>query len=329
MTTTATVTELGCCGRRTDLQGLAAQADMHPVTTRAGRRARAALALAIVERAAMARGDAALAVRARRGLQGLGTVASTGVAAATASLRAFRMRPGEGSTVTDVVYNQAGAGVSSTLTTILAGIRMGVGAVQALINNEAAAETARAASQGREPNYTARDAGQVLAWIQWFLGGDSFPSSVAESDLRLLNSIISFAAPLIIVALEAAKLSAITNRNLGLSNALAGLITYVGLLPGAVSRAVALLPPPAAPPPPPEEVAASAPPSVQQFLTLNPNILRNVIRNPLRPGVITALQPRCPAGTTGVPPNCIAAEKSTSPILVALPAAAVLWYLFK
>ena len=62
------------CKHHTNIEGLVAQVDAHPRSTKAGQRARAALAMAVIERAAMARGDGALAAQARRGLQGLGTV---------------------------------------------------------------------------------------------------------------------------------------------------------------------------------------------------------------------------------------------------------------
>lgn len=259
----------------------------------------------------MARGNSALAVRARRGLQGLGTAADT--ARATAAINSLRnagaARTLAGNTAALNLLNQV-LGVASAIS----------GMVEGAVSSAAATEAANAAREGRPVDNTLADVGKVMAWVTWALGGN-FPASAAESDLRIFANVWMLAQPAAIAAvmLLGKDLPAPTTTAIN---------AYLARLGQNVQAAVAALPPPAQPVPPPptpeqvQEVTQTF--RANPLLLQNPNLLRNAFRVP---NVIISAG-RCPAGTTGVPPNCVA-EKSTSPILVALPAAAVLWYLFK
>lgn len=290
-------TNIGCCGRRTNLEGFVAQADLHPVTTPAGRRARAAIAMAIVERAAMARGNGALAARARRGLQGLGTVQTP--AQVQATITGLQTRA-----------TAAAARISPQFQAYLGVARGVLAIVQVAVASDV-------------------DATRVLAWLSWALGGP-LPSNVAENDIRILNVAFGFQPAL------SAAISALPALDPGMSvdarTALTVIAnTYLPALKQGVAAAYAALPPPATPPPappPPEEQVAAV-----RNRMLDPGVIQNLLRNPLRITQPTVV--RCPAGTTGDPgtltrpPVCTPIDSGMSPFLVALPAAAVLWYLFK
>ena len=159
---------IGCCGQSREIAQLAAAADALPRSTKAGQRARARLALALVERRALAAGDLAFAARARRSLGNLGTTADEmarrdAVSAAISTVRAQR---GDGTAdrwrtqraaVRDATQVDLVLGVLSTL----------VGIAQGVAAGEAASERARAAAEGREVNFSAADTEKALSWVSW------------------------------------------------------------------------------------------------------------------------------------------------------------------
>lgn len=322
---------MGCCGRPvSDLRGLAEAADLYPVSTRAGRKARARLALALLERKAMKRGDTVMVARVRRELGSLGDAASdarrAALTTALSTIRAGRERrdPATGQ-ISDQLQARHDARIGRDVETVLMALQAAVSLADAAVQAEARGEVTRAANEGREPNYTARDAGKVLAWLRWIFGG-TFPTDVAESDLRLLASTYEVALPLVNLALVAGKLAAIRANNTGLRDALTGIENYLASMSRTIRSAVAALPPPATPPPP-------APPPGGGF-TVGPT---TGIRCP-DGQVSTAYgcRPPCPPGTYQSRTGCVAhgvapprpAAKSSG-LVVALPAAALLWYFFR
>lgn len=294
-------TNIGCCGRRTNLEGFVAQADLHPVTTPAGRRARAAIAMAIVERAALSRGDGALAARARRGLQGLGTTDTIRAAGVQAALRSLRSTGAEQA----LAGNTAARQLLDQVLTIASAV---IGIAESAVAAAAANEAANAAREGRPVDNTVADVGKVTSWLRWAFGGP-FPSTAAESDLRIFATVWAIAEPiisgLIPTAATALRVPPATTT---------AVQAYLARLGASVRAAVAALPPPLTPPPPvpsPDEVAAA----VGRHTALSPASISNLRRNVL----YVSDQAR----------RIVPSKTGTSPILVALPAAAVLWYLFK
>ena len=301
---------IGCCGQNREIAQLAAAADMHPRTTKAGQRARARLALALVERRALAAGDVAFAARARRSLGSLGlnTTSPTSSAALTRAvsrIRSARERP-DG----DALRARRDARIGRDVETYLGIAAAALSAIEAGVRAEALAETNRAAAEGRAPNYTAADTAKAFAWLRWMVGGP-FPSEVAESDLRLFASIVQVAEPLMSAALEGGKQLALSAGNTGLQDALAAIQTYLRTVTATVRAAVAALPPPlTTTTEPPAEPPAEPPPRLNltrvQWLSLSTTQRLRLIA----------------AMNSGTPP-----EKSSSALLV-LPAAALAWYLF-
>lgn len=323
---------IGCCGR-SDIARFAGLADLYPGSTREGQRARARLALAMVGARARAQGDFDMLGRVERGFASLGSLGTTSardaaVAAAVARVRGLRERPdttpgAAAGAVRDALFTRENAAVRTQLETILAAARAGLGVVEGIVQGEAASELRRAAEQGREPNFTARDVAKALAWIKWFIGG-AFPAGVAENDLRLLNSVIATAAPIISGFLELAKLEANRAGNLGLSNALTGVVAYVNTLPAPIAAAVAALPPPEAIPA--EQPPAETPPSPVRFTRTD---LVQKFDTRSTPALV-----RCPDGSFArTPAECRAPEsdgkKGGGGFVLALPAALLAWYLFK
>lgn len=349
--------DLSCCGRPvSNLQGLAEAADLLPASTRAGRRARARLALAVLERRAAARGDTAMVARVRQGLASLGDAASdarrAAVAASIATVRAGRERrdPATGEIV-DQLQARRDARIGRDVESVLLLLQGAVSLADAPVQAEARGEATRAANEGREPNYSARDAGKVLAWFRWLFGG-AFPSDAAESDLRLLASTYEVALPLVTVALVTGKLAAARANNTGLRDALTGIENYLASMSRTIRSAVAALPPPAAPPP--------APPPGGGFVVGPTTGIRCPdgqvstaygCRPPCPPGTYqdrTGCVPFsrpigpdgrpidyvvCPDGSrassTARCPGANGGASKSSGLVVALPAAALLWYFLK
>lgn len=320
----------GCCGRDRELRGLLAAADMHPRTTRAGQRARARLACAMLERRATAFGDLATAVKARRGLASLGTTADDAarqdaVRAAISTIRAARGAEG---TESDRLRARRDARIGRDVETVLTALQAAVSIADSIARAEANNEAARAASQGREPNYSARDVARALGWMRWIFGG-ALPVDVAESDIRLLGSVFEVALPVTTFALTEAKLAAQSDGNTGLRDALAGIETYLASVGRAIRAAVAALPPPAPAPTP----GTVGPPTGLAPCPVGQIRVNGTCVSAARPvgpdgsyidlvrcsdGSYASSASRCPATT----------EKKSSGVLLALPVAALAWYLF-
>jgi hypothetical protein len=327
---------IGCCGRPTaNLEALAYSADLYPRSTKAGQKARVRLALAMVERRGIAQGRPDIVAKARRGLAGLGTVADdsrrAAVAAAISTVRAGRERRDDASgRVIDQLQARHDARIGRDVETVLTALQAAVSLAEAVVRGEAQRELTNAANEGRPVNYTLADAGKVLAWFRWLFGG-AFPSDVAEGDLRLFASVYETVLPMVTAALTGGKLAAAAANNTGLRDALIGIENYLASMSRTVRGAVAALPAPAAPPAPP------APPPGGGFVV----------------GPATGI--RCPDGQVGggasgerchypcappsywdgrqctTPPVFVqpSTPKSSSSVVLALPAALVLWYLFK
>lgn len=304
---------IGCCGQNREIAQLAAAADMHPRTTKAGQRARARLALALVEQRALAAGDVAFAARARRSLGNLGTATTADEmarrAAVQSAISTVRAQRGDG-TADRWRTQRAAVRDATQVDIVLAILRSLVGIAQGVAAGEATAERTRAAAEGRDVNYTSADTEKALSWVSWMLGG-SFPIDVGERDLRIFNSILN--NPGVVTGVEAAltggALPAAAAGQRELSGFLTWLQGYYRTMRTTTAAAVASLPVPA--PPPPPTPPADPPPGLNltraQWSNLSTTQRRRLIA----------------AMNSGTPP-----EKKSSSALLVLPAAALAWYLF-
>jgi hypothetical protein len=302
---------IGCCGRP-DIQGLAYAADQYPRSTRAGQRARARLALALVELRASAVGDLDLARRARRSLGALGTTTSLrdrAVQTSIATLRDARSTP-----AATTFWERRASRIGTQVDQVLAIVNGALGVVEGVVQAAAASEAAAALRDGREPNYTTRDVGKTLAWFRWFFGGP-LPTDVAESDVRLLGTVFAVAAPLLTVGLAALRATAGTNTSL--RDALSAFDTYLAGITRSVQNAVAALPPPAAgaPPEPPPSPPPEMLTEMQRFAAMTPMQRMAFIQQSKALFRVRA--------------SDIVAPKTGNPLLVALPAAALVWYFIR
>lgn len=322
-----TNTAFGCCGSDRELRGLLSAADAYPRSSRAGQRARARLALALVERRARAAGDPIFAGWARAGLESLGTTADDlsrqqAVAAAIGTVRSVR---GTGADDRYLTARSAirVAGDIATVQSVLEGL---VGLAQSIAEGVAAGEATKALREGREANFSARDTARALSWVRWLVGGD-FPIGVAENDLRIFSSLVNDAEVVTAVnaALTAAKATALSQGKSELAAFFAFLLTYYRQIREAASAAVAALPPPAAP--------ASSTPAVD--LTRWSRVTTPAgVRVRCGDGSLVADPRNCPGSVwcsdgTLAPSAASCPEKKSSGVLLVLPAALLAWYLIK
>ncbi|MGL4255632.1 MAG: hypothetical protein ACRCSL_04805 [Microbacterium sp.] len=280
---------IGCCGRP-DIQGLAYAADQYPRSTRAGQRARARLALALLERRALAAGDLALAVRARRGLGSLGTTAE----------ETRRQVEGMQSRAL-AAANRVGREVQTYLGVALSVVQLAQGF----------------ASIGGPD----ADRDRVFAWIGWVLGGP-LPFDVAETDIRILKAVFAF-MPLMQTALTNPLLLEAVRADTQARTALAVIArTYLPALKESVDAAYAALPAPSsgAPPEPPP-----APPPAEQAAMVATAAQRVAAMTPMQRMAFIQQSKALFRARSGD----VVAPKTGNPLLVALPAAALVWYFIR
>lgn len=314
---------IGCCGSR-DVARLAGLADLYPRSTREGQRARARLALAMVGARARARGDLAMIARVERGLASLGTTGDR-AAAVRAAVAAVRSSGSTASGATPAAQLaaervRAGSRAQRDIDTALAFVQGAVGVARGIADGVARSEASKAAAEGRVEDATARDTAKVFAWINWMLGSAEFPPDVAESDLRIFNTIINNEA-----------ITAITDGGLTVAIAAAAtnppVQTFLVWLKGHLRRirestaaAVRSLPAPSAPPaePPPAETPPRPLFARRDLVTLLPADRRYIDFV------------RCPDGSyASSAAQCPSSGKKGGGVLLALPAALLAWYLFK
>jgi len=316
---------IGCCGRPTaNLEALAYTADLYPRSTKAGQRARVRLALAMVERRGIAQNRPDLVAKARRGLAGLGSVASDALARGVAQVRRAGEVGSDGiATMTSsrIAAERARHSVEQqrAIDTAMELVRGVIGVARGVATSVAAQEQANAARDGRPVDATASDTTKAIGWVEWILGG-AFPDGVDENDLRIFNGILN--NPAVIAITDLGLAGSITAANLGNPPA-TGLASFLVWLKGHITRirnattaAVAALPPPPGAPP--------APP--QPELTLMQKVAS------MSPTARAAMQSQANAFSREMTRRTVAAiptPKSSSSVVLALPAALVLWYLFK
>jgi hypothetical protein len=286
---------IGCCA--SDIAALAYAADQHPRWTKEGQRARARLALALVERRAASQGNLDLVRRARRGLGTLGTAS------------------GSTSNVVEGMRSRA----------IAAARRLAPQVEQYFALARGAVALVRGLSELSGPDM---DRDRVFAWIGWVLGGP-LPYDVAENDVRILKAVFAFQPALSFAIADGLPLAQ-PNMSVDARTALRIIAnTYLPALKRSVDEAYAALPPvggsgsgapppelPLLPPaPPPEQQRAAVMNMAQRIATMTPT---------QRMALLQTTRQLLP-----VRPSDVVVPQSSNLLLVALPAAALVWYFIK
>lgn len=307
-----TNTAFGCCGSDRELRGLLAAADMHPRTTKAGQRARARLALALVERRALAAGDRVFAGRARRSLESLGTTEAD-------IRRALQERSRS-------LYEAREARLVADVDRVFAVARTVADAINGIIAAVAAANPTDTGLQ---------DATKVTAWVNWVLGG-ALPLQVDAADVRIMHTIFAVGTPLLQATLSGAVFSLDPQgTNTGLRSAVTWISnTWLRGLKETIDAAYAALPPPSTTP--------ATDTSTGRFSTSTLNTMRTVTSSGVRyrcgdgslvsdprtcPGMVWCSDGTLAPSAAACPPP-VTTEKSSGVLLV-LPAALLAWYLIK
>lgn len=275
--------------------------------------------------------------RVERGLASLGTTGDR-AAAVRAAVAAVRSSGSTASGATPAAQLaaervRAGSRAQRDIDTALAVVQGAVGVARGIADGVARSEASKAAAEGRVEDATARDTAKVFAWINWMLGSAEFPPDVAESDLRIFNTIINNEA-----------ITAITDGGLTVAIAAAAtnppVQTFLVWLKGHLRRirestaaAVRTLPAPSAPPAPGGDGSFIVGPT--EFSPCPAGQVR--IRGACRP-VGSVVGPegryidfvRCPDGSyASSAAQCPSSGKKGGGVLLALPAALLAWYLFK
>jgi len=171
------MTAIGCCGRRTSLAGLLAEADFHPASSPQGRAARAKLAYTIAAGKAAQVGNRPAYDRAMRSLGELG-----GLGLFTSSDPVVTQR--SATAVTAAVRAASSTSVSATLTQI--------GPWADVIASLANLGTAIAGAVPGADQNTINAINTIVSWIRAILRGTA--PTIPTLDANLLNGFVMFCA---------------------------------------------------------------------------------------------------------------------------------------